>query len=102
MLSDMFLLVNSSSFKYTEDNFYQIITDNAVYFCAMELSCKKVRFLEEIGYWYNYATGDNIFKKMQKTKLKEFMNVSRHIEAKKSYQCFHDYLLEAYNWKNEV
>lgn len=31
----MFLYVDSSSFKDKNGKFYELITDNAVYFCAM-------------------------------------------------------------------
>jgi glycosyltransferase involved in cell wall biosynthesis len=45
MMSDTFLLVNSSSLRDKDGKFYEMITDNAVYFCALELSCKRVRNL---------------------------------------------------------
>lgn len=35
MMSDTFLLVNDTSFKDKDGKFYQMITDNAVYFCAL-------------------------------------------------------------------
>jgi hypothetical protein len=69
MLSDTFLFVDSASLKHSNNRFYQFIADNAVYYCAMELSCQKVRFLEQINYWYDYNTGNNIF---QKTNYKSY------------------------------
>lgn len=73
MLSDTFLLVNSSSFKSKDGRFFQLVTDNAVYFCALELSCKKVKFLQKINYWYDYNTGNNIFKQMSFKKYQTFV-----------------------------
>lgn len=98
MLSDMFLYVDSSSFKDKSGKFYQLITDNAVYFCAMELSCERVMFVEEINYWYDYNTGNNIFKKMN---IKNYRAVQYDVEAKTPYQCFHEYLKKALAWKKQ-
>ena len=98
MLSDMFLYVDSSSLKDKHDKFYQLITDNAVYFCAMELSCGRVRFAEEINYWYDYNTGNNIFKKMN---IKNYRAVQYDVEAKTPYRCFHEYFKDALAWTKE-
>lgn len=91
----MFLYVNSSSFKDKNNKFYELITDNAVYFCALELSCRRVKFVEEINYWYDYNTGNNIFKKMN---IKNYRAVQYDVEGKMSYRCIHDYFKDALAW----
>lgn len=45
MLSDLFLLTDISSLKYKDGEFIDVLTDNAVYLSALELSCGRVRFL---------------------------------------------------------
>ena len=57
MMSDTILLMRPSSFKDWRGLYYWAIGDNACYYPAMEMSCKKVKYLNEIFYIYNYNTG---------------------------------------------
>ena len=45
MMSDTFLLMKPQSLQDEEGKFYWAIADNAMYFPAMEMSCKKIRYL---------------------------------------------------------
>lgn len=67
MLSDTFLLISSSSLRDTNGNFFEVTADNAVYFSALELSCQRIRFVEEMTYVYDFNTGNNVVKKANKT-----------------------------------
>ncbi len=66
-MTDTILLMRPESFKDWRGEFYWTIGDNAVYYPAMEMSCKKVKYINEIFYLYNYNTGlsDDI-KKLSK------------------------------------
>jgi hypothetical protein len=66
MLSDTFLLTSLSSLRDINGNFFKVTTDNAVYFSALELSCKRIRFVEEMTYLYDFNTGNNVVKKANK------------------------------------
>lgn len=59
MLSDLFLLARSSSFKNEDGKFYPAIGDNAEYYSAMEMSCGRVKYVPEMFIWYNTNTGNN-------------------------------------------
>jgi hypothetical protein len=66
MLSDTFLLASISSLTDANGHFFEVTTDNAVYFSALELSCRKIRFVEEMTYLYDFNTGNNVVKKPNK------------------------------------
>ena len=56
MMSDTVLLMKPESFQDESGKFYEAIGDNAVYYPAMEMSCKRVKYLPEIFYLYYYNT----------------------------------------------
>ncbi len=67
-------------------NFYWAIADNAQYLPAMEMSCKKVRYLPELFYLYNYNTGQTEDQK-SRSRQADYNRVFNHINNQKSYRC---------------
>ena len=59
MMSDIFLLMNSSALRGADGNIYRYIADNAVWYPSMEMSCRRMIYLPDINYWYNANTGLN-------------------------------------------
>jgi hypothetical protein len=59
MMSDAFLLMNITSLLDKDGVFYKFVYDNAIYYPAMEMSCRRVMYLPDINYLYNSNTGLN-------------------------------------------
>ena len=85
MMTDIFLLMNSTSLKDQNHNFYWTLYDNAIYYPAMEMACQKVVYVRELKYWYTSNTG---FNDWRTNRSKEYGDVVVHIrEGQKPYMC---------------
>ena len=86
-MTDVFLLINIESLKGDDGNFYWTISDNALFFSAMEMSCGRVEYIPELEYWYNANTGINDWRTTDQT---NYGRAKRHINfVQKHYQCIH-------------
>ena len=86
MMSDTILLMRPESFKDWRGLFYWAIGDNACYYPAMEMSCRKVLYLNEIFYIYNYNTGQTE-DAASMSKRQDYNRVFQHINNQKPYRC---------------
>ena len=84
MMTDIFLLMNSTSLKDNNGKFYWTMYDNAIYYPGMEMSCEKVVYVPELKYWYTSNTGLNDWRT---PKREEYKGVAAHIRSQKSYEC---------------
>jgi hypothetical protein len=66
MISDIFLLMNSTSLKDDKGKFYWTLYDNAIYYPGMEMACAKVEYVPELKYWYTANTGLNDWRTPKK------------------------------------
>ncbi len=91
-MSDTILLMRPSTFKDWRGEFYWAIGDNACYFPAMEMSCKRVKYLAEIFYIYNYNTGqtEDQASRSSSQKKQDYDHVFSHINDQKHYRCLAD------------
>lgn len=92
-MSDTVLLMKPESFQDWQGEFYEAIGDNAVYFPAMEMSCKRVKYLPEIFYLYHYNTGQTESQMMGYNRDKH-RRINKHINAQKKYRCIAEEFFE--------
>lgn len=71
MMTDIFLLMNSTSLKDEKGKFYWTLYDNAMFYPAMEMSCQRVKYVRELEYWYTSNTGLNDWRTPDKKGYKE-------------------------------
>ena len=82
-MTDIFLLINITSFKDKNGDIYWTICDNAYFYPAMELACGKVSYLPELKYWYTANTG---FNDVLTDRQEEYREVFEHIrDSQKPY-----------------
>ena len=64
-----------------------------MYYPAMEMSCKRVKYLPEIFYLYHFNTGQTESLNMAYNRTRH-ERIIRHINAQKMYRCLAEEFFE--------
>lgn len=93
-MTDIFLLMNSTSLKDDKGKFYWTLYDNAMFYPAMEMSCQRVKYVRELEYWYTSNTGLNDWRTPDKKGYKEVVVHIRQVQQ--PYECISKVFKEMY------
>ena len=59
IMSDLFLLESVETLTQADGVFLQTVYDNAMFWSGLEMSCKKVAYMPNVFYFYEWSTGNN-------------------------------------------